>query len=675
LVPVVSLVTACVAATPSPVADEHGAEAVVSPGTLARDFTRTGGWLLSPLLEAPLGATRVGMMLDVPDGTDVTPEIEARGVLAGGGYGAWTRAEVTWSRGPARVLVAELSMLASGAQIRVRESDRSLVAYALWSAVIPEQRPWRDELLDAPEASRLGLDAWLSTAGVRPRSDWGARATQCTTADVAKYRVAVHHTVTPPTSGGSYAARIAQIQAYHMDTNGWCDIGYHFMVTADGTAWEARSVGYLGAHVLDYNEGNAGISLVGCFQPGACDPATYGDVVPAEVMIDRTGTLAGVIAERYGFTIDDTTLKGHRQHAGASTTCPGDNVVSRLGDIRAIAAGTDPGTPPSTGSGQVQGVVWDASVTAGPSDSGNVRLGTAVVTVSPGGVVVEARDSDGYWTFTLAPGAYTLTASAPGYAANTRTVTVADGSAQWASIGLTPADEPGVGQVQGVVWDASVTSGPSDTGNVRLANATITVQPGGQSVTSRAGDAYWTLSLAAGSYTLTASVPGYADSSRDVTVTTGGSEWASLGVYPDDTTTEQPVDLTLFVYDASAGRGMAVAGASVTVTGGGTESTDGSGYAVFSIPTGTATIRVEHDDYDEQILTRTFALAGAVLVEVALARAGGSGGGDVEPVNPPVQYFEQEPKQVARDAGCSAVGAGAFSWLAALLLGRRLRRG
>ena len=80
----------------------------------------------------------------------------------------------------------------------------------------------------------------------------------------------VKHTFTPPASGGSIEARIRSIQAYHMDTRGWCDIGYHFLVAGDGQVFEGRPYALLGAHTGGQNSGNIGVSFIGCFHPAVC---------------------------------------------------------------------------------------------------------------------------------------------------------------------------------------------------------------------------------------------------------------------------------------------------------------------------------------------------------------------------------------------------------------------
>ena len=49
--------------------------------------------------------------------------------------------------------------------------------------------------------------------------------------DTARYRFAIHHTVSPST--GNVPAMLRGFQNYHMNTHGWCDIGYHYLISRD----------------------------------------------------------------------------------------------------------------------------------------------------------------------------------------------------------------------------------------------------------------------------------------------------------------------------------------------------------------------------------------------------------------------------------------------------------
>jgi N-acetylmuramoyl-L-alanine amidase len=50
-----------------------------------------------------------------------------------------------------------------------------------------------------------------------------------------------------------------------MDTNGWLDIGYNFVVGEDGLVYEGRGWGRVGAHAVNWNSRSIGIAVIGDF--------------------------------------------------------------------------------------------------------------------------------------------------------------------------------------------------------------------------------------------------------------------------------------------------------------------------------------------------------------------------------------------------------------------------
>jgi N-acetylmuramoyl-L-alanine amidase len=50
-----------------------------------------------------------------------------------------------------------------------------------------------------------------------------------------------------------------------MDTNGWIDIGYNFLVGEDGNIYEGRGWNNVGAHATNWNSKSIGICVIGDF--------------------------------------------------------------------------------------------------------------------------------------------------------------------------------------------------------------------------------------------------------------------------------------------------------------------------------------------------------------------------------------------------------------------------
>jgi hypothetical protein len=315
-------------APPAPTDPERIPERSVSASDIAETWTRSGDYLVSPALEAPDGATRVGALVTLARGARA-PVLEARGET-----GAWHPLEVTWSETPLFVARAELEVVAHRTELRLPVGALLSIAAITWDAVVPERPVAAPPPVEGDiGATQNALDSVFVTAGVVSRADWGARATTCTTTDPNKWRMAIHHTATP--SDGDPAVRVRGIQAYHMDTNGWCDIGYHFLVSIDGRVWEGRTIDLLGAHVLGSNDGNIGISFIGCFQDTGC--MTWTPFTPPDVMLNAGIGMVRLLSDIYSIPVSATTVMGHRDYPNQTTDCPGDNLHALLDSIRASA--------------------------------------------------------------------------------------------------------------------------------------------------------------------------------------------------------------------------------------------------------------------------------------------------------------------------------------------------
>lgn len=205
----------------------------------------------------------------------------------------------------------------------------------------------------APKAP--AADHGAPRPGIVTRSGWGAdeslREPGFVYTDVVKV-VFVHHTDTTNDYDCADSPKlIRSIYQYHVQTNGWRDIGYNFLVDKCGTIYEGRAGGVdqpvLGAHTLGFNTDSSGVAALGSFVSDAPPQAMLDGIAKITAWKlgltgrDAQGSEALVSASdgsRYpkGATHTFDAVSGHRD--AFNTDCPGDDLFARLGDLRAEAA-------------------------------------------------------------------------------------------------------------------------------------------------------------------------------------------------------------------------------------------------------------------------------------------------------------------------------------------------
>ena len=269
---------------------------------------------------------------------------------------------------------------------------------------------------------------------VYDRASWGAFAPQCGVSYCNTTHVALHHSASSAdfqaSTWSQAAANVQSIQAYHMFTNGWCDVGYNYLIAKQGWIFEGRGGGddVKGAHD-GKNCGSMGVCVMGYFHPPVNN-------APTTALLDAFAQLAAWKCDQQG--IDplgaafyaglgavEETIYGHRDVS--ATACPGDSLYAELPGLRLDVEAELSGGSGTTGT--LKGVLYDASLGTG------ARISGGTVALADGTFAISA--SDGYWEFPLDAGTYALAASAPGFdvASSSETVTAGD---VWESLGLSP---------------------------------------------------------------------------------------------------------------------------------------------------------------------------------------------------------------------------------------------
>lgn len=309
-----------------------------SPLTRATAWTPSGGWLVAPTEWNAAGGSRVAALIEVADqGGPIT--IEARGVGVADA-GPWLAMNETFRGEGHRVAVVDLGDSWVGAEIRVSTADDSRVGDVSWELLeprYPDAGRISREAASEETGVLLALDSTLTTLGVVSRQAWGARPTGCSATEDNWYRMAIHHTAGGQTSGGTVEGALKAVQAYTMDSGGFCDIPYQFLVGHDGSLWEGRSLALRsGATGGGNNDGNIAVSFLGCYHPSGC-PGGVSHAVTEEMMT-AAQVLVQTLVRQHEIVSDTETIRGHRDWPGNSTACPGEFVHGRLAELRADIA-------------------------------------------------------------------------------------------------------------------------------------------------------------------------------------------------------------------------------------------------------------------------------------------------------------------------------------------------
>lgn len=112
--------------------------------------------------------------------------------------------------------------------------------------------------------------------GSSPRTetvDGGSPMIYQTARRVPVDEVIVHCSATRPSwmAGRPTREKVAEIRRWHVQDNGWKDIGYHWIIDRDGTVERGRPESVAGAHTMNMNVGTIGVCLIGGHGAAATD--------------------------------------------------------------------------------------------------------------------------------------------------------------------------------------------------------------------------------------------------------------------------------------------------------------------------------------------------------------------------------------------------------------------
>ena len=167
------------------------------------------------------------------------------------------------------------------------------------------------------------------------RTDWcpdGTCPPDATPVETEPTHLVIHHSATSNTSS-DWAATVRSIWDFHVNTNGWDDIGYNWLIDPLGNLYEGRGDNRLGAHFCSTNGGTVGIAMLGNFEVGEATNAAK-ETLKDLLAWKSCDIDAHPLAEAFHLSSNQTLhhILGHRD--GCATACPGENFYPLIPDIR-----------------------------------------------------------------------------------------------------------------------------------------------------------------------------------------------------------------------------------------------------------------------------------------------------------------------------------------------------
>ncbi len=251
--------------------------------------------------------------------------------------------------------------------------------------------------------------------------------------------------------------------------------------------------------------------------------------------------------------------------------------------------------PKTTQTGTITGQVTDSSTGA--------AIPGAALSYSGGSTTTNS--SGNYTLSKVAPGTYTVTASANGHASRGSPVTVTSGNTVTLNFQLNPT---AAGAITGQVTDSST--------GAAISGATVSYS-GGSTTTDSSGN-YTLSNVAPGSYTVTAAATNYVSASSTASVTSGNATTLNFQLNPAPGNT--PGMLQGRVTNISTGG--AVSGATVSFSGGSTTTDSSGNYSFSNVAPGTYTVTASHTGFFNVTHSVTLASGATATLNFAMATGG-----------------------------------------------------
>ncbi|MFJ4779763.1 N-acetylmuramoyl-L-alanine amidase [Streptomyces sp. NPDC088762] len=284
----------------------------------------------------------------------------ARGATEPVWVGLSDGAEVRVDGGGALPEGLELNLVDPGTGKPARKKKKGDLAAAPVAFAAPAEDPVPPTPADPPTTPPTvpGPESTAPKPTVVSRVQWGADESLNDEGPIylpgGKVKaVFVHHTaIATPYECTESEAIVRSLHVYHVQTNGWRDLGYNFLVDKCGKVFEGRQGGVdqpvYGAHTFGWNSESTGIAVLGDYTDAGASAqalAAVSDVAAYKLgqydgdLNGTTTLVAGETQKNYSgtaFTKGETytfkSLSGHRD--GYNTQCPGNSLYPQLASVR-----------------------------------------------------------------------------------------------------------------------------------------------------------------------------------------------------------------------------------------------------------------------------------------------------------------------------------------------------
>tara|TARA_R110002020_G_scaffold461823_4_gene680997 strand:+ start:1452 stop:1871 length:420 start_codon:yes stop_codon:yes gene_type:complete len=128
-------------------------------------------------------------------------------------------------------------------------------------------------------------------------------------------QIIIHCSYTRPSQGVS----IEDIKRWHVQENGWREIGYHYVIERDSSIARGRQESEIGAHARGSNDDSLGVCLVGGMSEDGSPEFNY-----TQGQMMALNSLIHAIKSDHGKGV---LISGHNEHDN-NKSCPCFNVNS-----------------------------------------------------------------------------------------------------------------------------------------------------------------------------------------------------------------------------------------------------------------------------------------------------------------------------------------------------------